>query len=149
MTPSAQRIIRILTEFGWLNQADPSHQMLWYFKCRASEEAQSFKAMGTLVDLATQTYAVPPAKIGSILPGFTALLTGPHFAGVAVRAVARLKGLMASTWLATGPASRVRIFAMDGVIASRAGASALSRREKRTSWKARVTLSAECFAELQ
>jgi hypothetical protein len=61
--------------------------------------------------------------------------------------VALLKGLVASTWLATGPATRVRTRAMDGVIASRAGA--LSRQERLASWNAQVTLSAECVTELQ
>jgi hypothetical protein len=83
------------TKFGWL--IHPT-------KCiGASEEAQSFTALGTLVDLATQTYAVPPATINSILSGITALLPGPPSAGVTVRAVtvARLKVLVASTWLMT------------------------------------------------
>ena len=64
-----------------------------------------------------------------------------------VSAVARFKGLVASTWLATGPATRVRTRAMDGVIASRAGA--LSRRERRSSWNAAVLLTDICLAELR
>ena len=49
---SAQQMIRLLTEFGWL--IHPT-------KCvGTSEAAQTFVALGTLVDLATQTYAVPP-----------------------------------------------------------------------------------------
>jgi hypothetical protein len=127
---SAQQMISILSELGWL--IHPT-------KCvGTSEAAQTFTALGTLADLATQTYAVPPATIDSILSSFTALLTGNPSRGATVRAVARLKGLVASTWLATGPATSVRKRAMDGVIASRAGA--LSRRERLASWNAQVTL---------
>jgi hypothetical protein len=121
---SAQQMIHILSdsEFaGWL--IHPT-------KCvGTSEAANTFTALGTFVDLSTQTYAVPPATIGSILSSIATLLTGSPSRGVAVRAVARLKGLVASTWLATGPATRVHTRAIDGVIASRAGT--LSRREKR------------------
>jgi hypothetical protein len=131
---SAQQMISILSELGWLMM-----QLIHPTKCvGTSEAAQTFTALGTLADLATQTYAVPPATIDSILSSFTALLTGNPPRGATVRAVARLKGLVASTWLATGPATSVRKRAMDGVIASRAGA--LSRRERLASWNAQVTL---------
>ena len=134
---TAQNIIHALREFGWL--IHPT-------KCVGTVTAESaFIALGTLVDLATQTYAVPPATLSRILHGATALLTGPPSVGV--RAVARFKGLVASTWLATGPATRVRTRAMDSVIASRAGA--LSRRERRSSWNAAVLLTDICLAELR
>ena len=134
---SAQQMIRILTDFGWL--IHPT-------KCvGTTEAAHAFTALGTLVDLATQTYAVPPATVGRILHRITALLTGPPSVGV--RTIAQLKGLVASTWLSTGSATRIRTRAMDSVIASRAGA--LSRRDRRASWNAAVTLSAECLAELR
>jgi hypothetical protein len=124
--------------------ADPPDQVCWH---RTSETANTFTALGTLVDLATQTYAVPPATIDSILCSIATLLTGSPSRGVAVRAVALLKGLVASTRLTTGPATRVHTRAIDGVIASRAGT--LSLREKRASWNAQVTLSAECVTEQQ
>ena len=134
---SAQRMIRTLQTFGWL--IHPT-------KCVGTSTAESaFVALGTLVDLATQTYAVPPATISRILHGITSLLSGPPSVGVL--AVARLKGRVASTWLATGPATRIRTRAMDSVIASRAGA--LSRRERRSSWNAAVLLTADCIAELR
>jgi hypothetical protein len=79
-----------------------------------------------------------------ILHGVTALLTGPPAVGEST--VDRLKGLVASTWLATSTATRIRTRAMDGVIASREGA--ISRREKRSSWNAAVLLTADCLAEL-
>ena len=134
---SAQRMICILREFGWL--IHPT-------KCvGTTEAAQAFVALGTLVDLATQTYTVPPATVARILHGISTLLTGPPSVGV--RVVARIKGLLASTWLATGAATRVRTRAMDCVIISRAGA--LSRRERRASWNAAVALTADCIAELR
>ena len=134
---SAQRMLRILRAFGWL--IHPT-------KCVGTSTAESaFVALGTLVDLATQTYAVTPATLSRILHGVSTLLTGPPSAGV--RSVARLKGLIASTWLATGSATRVRTRAMDAVIISRAGA--LSRRERRSSWNAAVLLTEDCIAELR
>jgi hypothetical protein len=134
---SAQRMIHALQEFGWL--IHPT-------KCVGTTTAVSaFVALGTLVDLASQTYAVPPATLSRIMHGVTTLLTGPPSVGV--RSVARLKGLVASTWLATGSATRIRTRAMDGVIASRAGA--LSRRERRSSWNAAVFLTADCLSELR
>ena len=64
---SAQQMIRVLSEFGWL---------IHPIKCvGVSEAAQSFVALGTLVDLATQTYAVPPATVDRMLHGISALLT--------------------------------------------------------------------------
>ena len=134
---SAQRMIRCLRAFGWL--IHPT-------KCVGTSTAESaFVALGTLVDLATQTYAVPPATVSRILHGISTLLTGPPSVGI--RTAARLKGLVASTWLATGPATRVRTRAMDSVIASRAGA--LTRRERRSSWNAAVLLTADCLAALR
>ena len=131
---SAQRMSR---EFGWL--IHPT-------KCvGTTEAAQAFVALGTLVDLATQTYTVPPATVARILHGISTLLTGPPSVGV--RVVARMKGLLASTWLVTGAATRVRTRTMDCVIISRAGA--LSSRERRASWNAAVALTADCMAELR
>ena len=96
------------------------------------------------MDLASQLYAVPAATLGSIRAGITALLTGPPRVGV--RSVARLKGLIVSTWIATGPATRVRTRALDEVIASRAVTA--GRRARRASWGAEVLLSTACLAEL-
>ena len=73
---------------------------------RRDSGPQIFTALGTLVDLATQMYAVPAVTQGRIRACITALLTSPS--RVCVHTVARLKGLMASTWVATGPATRVR-----------------------------------------
>ena len=127
---SAQFMLRTLRQFGWL--IHPT-------KCvGVSEAVQTFTALGTLVDLATQTYSVPAATVDRILSGLTALTTGGPSVGV--RSLARTKGLIASTWVATGVATRVRTREMDRVIASRAHAAGSSRRERRASWAGVVTL---------
>ena len=137
---SAQQMIRVLSEFGWL--IHPT-------KCDGvSEAAHSFVALGTLVDLATRTYAVPPATVDRMLHGISALLTGPPRAGV--RAVARVKGLITSSRIATGSATRISTRAMDTVIMSRPDARApgLTRRARRRVWDAAVLLTDACREEL-
>ena len=137
---SAQRMLAILGKFGWL--IHPT-------KCVGTTvPAQLFVALGTLVDLATHTYSVPPATVDRLLSGITALITGPPSVGV--RQVARIKGLITSTWVATGVATRVRTRAMDSVIESRAQARAgASRRERRETWSSVVQISDDCYVELQ
>jgi hypothetical protein len=66
---SAQRMLGVLHEFGWL--IHPT-------KCVGTTSAlQTFVILGTLVDLMAHTYAVPPATLTRILAGLTALVTGP------------------------------------------------------------------------
>jgi hypothetical protein len=78
---SAQHMLGILREFGWL--IHPT-------KCVGTSSAlQTFVALGTLVDLVGHTYAVPPATLTRILAGLTALITGPPRVGVSD--VARVK----------------------------------------------------------
>ena len=98
---AAQRLIAILRRFGWL--VHPT-------KCTGTSEAvQAFRALGMWVDLATQTFAVPPDMVLRILDAATALATGsvPR----PVRKVARLKGLLSATWLATGIATGIPVAA--------------------------------------
>ena len=135
---AAQRMLAILRDFGWL--IHPT-------KCIGTSTAvQTFIALGTLVDLVTHTYVVPPATVDRILSGLSALVTGPPRVGV--RQLARIKGLVASTWVATGVATRVRTREMDRVISSRPSEAGLSRRARRAGWDSLVTLSADCLAEL-
>ena len=64
---SAQFMLRTLRQFGWL--IHPT-------KCvGVSEAVQTFTALGTLVDLATQTYSVPAATVDRILPGLAGVVT--------------------------------------------------------------------------
>ena len=137
---SAQRMIAVLRDFGWL--IHPT-------KCvGTSEPAQLFVALGTLVDLATHTYSVPPATVDRLLSGITKLLTGPPSVGV--RAVASIKGLITSTWVATGAATRVRTRELDRVIESRAQPRpGATRRERRETWSGLVRVSDDCRVELQ
>jgi hypothetical protein len=100
-------------------------------------------ALGTLVDLVAHTYAVPPATLTRIRAVRPALITGPPLVGV--RDVARVKGLLASTWVATGIATRIRTLEMDRVIASRPTPAGESRRERRAAWAALVrTCRCQC-----
>ena len=104
-----QHMIRMLKNFWWL--IHPT-------KCVGTSEAiQTFVAQGTQIDLAAQTYSVTADKLSGILSAAQALLMGPPRVGV--RTIARLKGLVSSTWLATGSATLIRTREMDTVIASR------------------------------
>ena len=136
---AAQKMLHILPRFGWL--IHPT-------KCTGVAEAlSSFQALGTVVDLASQTYHVPPDTIKRILAKAAAMAEGPST--VCVRAVAALKGLITSTWVATGAATRLRTRAMDDVIHLRPVPRSSRRWALRRSWMARVELSAECRAELR
>ena len=65
---AAQRMLAILRNFGWL--IHPT-------KCVGTSSAvQTFVALGTLVDLVTHTYVVPPATVDRILSGLSALVSG-------------------------------------------------------------------------
>ena len=134
----ARRLIASLRQFGWL--IHPT-------KCvGVSEAAQSFTALGTLVNLATHLYSVPPTTVDRILHGITALLTGPPSVGV--RTVARVKGLIVSTWVSTGVATRLRTREMDRVIESRPYTGA-GRHARRAAWNAGVVLTSAAVAELR
>ena len=89
---------------------------------------QAFQALGTWVDLLTQTFSVPPDTVRRILDADERLATGPVL--VPVRTVARLKGLLGSTWLSTGVATRVRTRLLAAVVDSRppARSPGLARR---------------------
>ena len=134
----ARRLVATLQQFGWL--VHPT-------KCvGVSEATQSFTALGTLVDLATQMYSVPPDTVGRMLGGITALLTGSPRTGV--RVVARVKGLITSTWVSTGVATRVRTRELDRAIESRPAAG-LGRAARRAAWNAAIDISAAAAAELR
>jgi hypothetical protein len=114
-----------------------------------SVAAQAFQALGTWVDLLTQTYSVPPATMHRILHAATALATGPVTAPV--RVVARLKGLLSvsSTWVSTGVATRIRTRALAAVVDSRPPARGASRAAVRRSWNALVFITAAARKEAQ
>jgi hypothetical protein len=99
------------------------------------------------VDLATQTFAVPPDMVRRILDAAAALATGPVLRPV--RTVARLKGLLSATWLATGIATRVRTRALSAVIDSLPPALGNSARAVRRSWASLVLITAEALEKIR
>ena len=116
---SAQILINVLRRFGWL--IHPT-------KCVGTSVAvQAFQALGTWVDLLTQTFSVPPDTVRRILDAAERLATGPVL--VPVLTVARLKGLLGSTWLSTGVATRVHIRLLAAVVDSRPPARSDPRRD--------------------
>jgi hypothetical protein len=135
----AHMLINVLRRFGWL--IHPT-------KCVGTSIAvQAFQALGTWVDLQSQTYSVPPATMHRILQAAAALATGPVTAPV--RTVARLKGLISSTWVSTGIATRIRTRALAAVVDSRPPALGTSRAAVRRSWNALVFITAAACEEAQ
>ena len=133
---AGQQIIEILGRFGWL--IHPS-------KCTGTHVAiQAFTALGVWVDLAKQTFSIPADKLARIRAALRELRDGPAL--VPVRAVARVKGLLSSTWLSTGTVTRVRTRGLDAVIDSRPKRE--GERCPRSSWRGSVSLGADCLAEL-
>lgn len=136
---AAQVMVNVLQRFGWL--VHPT-------KCVGVTTAtQTFQALGTVVDLATQTFAVPRDTVNRILEAARALVTGPPL--VPVRSVAHLKGLITATWVAVGPATRIRTRALDAVIDSRPTARTHSKRDIRRSWAAEVPITPAAVEEAQ
>jgi len=128
---AAQTLIRVLRRYGWL---------VYPIKCVGTTSAvQAFRALGTVVDLATETFSVPESTVHRILDAARALATGPP--SVPVRAVARLKGLISATWISVGCATRIRTRALDAVIDSRPTPRSKSKREARRCWSAMVPVS--------
>lgn len=128
---SAQTLIHVLRRFGWL--IHPT-------KCVGTSVAvQAFQALGTWVDLLTQTYSVPPDTVRRILEAAERLATGP--VQVPVRTVARLKGLLSSMWLSTCVATYIRTRFLAAVVDSRPAARSTSRRDVRRAWNSNVILT--------
>jgi len=133
----AQVLLNVLRRFGWL--IHPT-------KCVGTSVAtQTFQALGTIVDLAAQTFSVPEATVRRIVLAARSLATGPPTAPV--RVVARLKGLISASWVAVGPATRVRTRALDEVIGLRPTARSQSARDTRRSWASTVPVSAAAVDE--
>ena len=97
-----------------------------------------------LVDLATQTYRVTESTIQRIVTKAEALMRGPR--SVPARQLASFKGLVASTWVATGSPTRIRTRAMDTAIGTRPSGS--SRAELRRSFAAAVILTTAALDEI-
>ena len=130
---AAMKMLHILPRFGWL--VHPT-------KCQGVASAiQRFVALGTMVCLASQTFSVPPATAERVERDGRALLAAPG--PVECRALARFRGLVGSTWLSSGVASRLRVRALTAVIESR------PHRLWRSSWALLLSLSAEARSEIR
>ena len=106
---AGQMLLRILPRFGWL--IHPT-------KCvGCAEPTVLFVALETLVDLAAQQFRVPADKLEYLLGLARDVAGGPD--RVPAQVVARLKGLITSSWVAVGNATRVRTWEMDCVSESR------------------------------
>ncbi len=137
---AAQKMLHDLARFGWL--VHPT-------KCTGTTVAlSSFVALGTVVCLATQpeTYSVHPAMVARILEQASSLVPGSS--SVPVRILARLKGCITSTWVATGLSIRFRTREMDSVIASRQAPRSTGHFATSRSWAAHVSLTAPCLDEI-
>ena len=120
---TAQTLVHVLRRFGWL--VHPT-------KCVGTTVAvQRFQALGTIVDLAAQVFTVPEPTLQRILEVARLLAAGPPT--VPVRTIARLKGLIAATWIAVGPATRIRTRALDEAITAPPSARLQSKRSVRRS----------------
>ena len=112
-------LLRILPRFGWL--IHPT-------KCvGCAVPTARLLALGTLVDLAAQQFCVPADKLEHLLCLARDVAGGPN--RVPARTVARLKGLVTSSWVEMGNVTRVRTREMDCVIESRQWPRSLSRRQ--------------------
>ena len=134
---AAQTLMHVLRRFGWLVHPTKC--------CGVSQAVQAFQALGTWVDLATQTFSVPPATVRRILDAAEALASGPVQAPV--RVVARFRGLVSSTWISTGLATRIRTRALAAVVDSRPQADPTDKRAQRRSWAASVVVDAAAREE--
>ena len=77
-------------------------------KCKGLvEELQVFEALGYVVDLPKQRFRTPTARESNILAGCRELARQPVGGWVAARELARLKGLITSTFLSVGSATRI------------------------------------------
>ena len=93
-----------------------------------------------------QTFFVPVHKLEYLLSLSRDLAKGPYRVPACV--VTRLKGLIPSSWVAVGNATRVRTRKMDCVIESLPPALSCSRLDLCRSWNASVELSPACREEI-
>ena len=121
-------------------------------KCKGLvEELQVFEALGYVVDLPKQRFRTPTARESNILAGCRELARQPVGGWVAARELARLKGLITSTFLSVGSATRIFTRAMDLVINARLtnGGRGLTRQELVASWESKVQVSEELLFEIR
>lgn len=133
----ARQMVRVLGEFGWILSLKKCVGLL--------ESVQSFTALGFVIDLAHQRFIVKPETVKRIRDKAKALLAGP---AADARKLASLKGLMISTWLATGANAKIRTRSIAAAVDSRLkpGENPCSP----ASWRRRsVLITAAARAELK
>ena len=129
-------IVSTLREFGWVIQAA---------KCVGlTSPLRRFEVLGTLVDLESKTFRVPDSKLTRILDSVSALLQQET---AVAKTVARVKGLLASTWLSTGEHSRIRTRALDQVLQTRLRQG--DSPQSKTAWRRKVIITQQAQADLQ
>ena len=110
-----------------------------------SSAVQIFAALGTLVDLTTQTYPVPAATVDRILSGLAALTTGGPSVGVRLRVAGPHQGpyrLHVGHYWRRHAGADARDGSGHGVPGPGYGQS---RHEGRASWAGAVTPTAACL----
>ena len=137
--PEAMRkgnlMVKTLEEFGWLIHDS---------KCKGLKETLTVvEGLGSGINLVTQRFTLLPGKITAILQETRALLM---VARVKANHMARVKGLLASTWLALGSHARIRTRSMDKVIESRLQEG--DDPTAREPWRRTVLISSAARAEL-
>ena len=129
-------IVNTLSKFGWIVNLD---------KCVGLSTALPvFESLGHSINLPTQRFTLPSSKITMILDEIRTIKERPS---VPANAVARVKGLVASTWLALGANARIRTRSLDKVIESRLDEG--DKPTDRRTWKKKVKISAKAKAELE
>ena len=101
-------MVQVLAEFGWLIHP---HKCLGLSRALAQ-----FDSLGYGIDLPQQCFILTVSKNESILDEITTVET---LTTIQANHLARIKGLLASTWLALGAHARIRTRSMDKVIQSR------------------------------
>ena len=118
-----------------------------------SEPAKQLKVLGTIVDLEKQTFNTTPARKAKIFSALEVLGESPAQKKFQVRQVSRLAGLLISSGISLGKATRIRTRSLHGVVDSRLRRDALGKLEEDPSnprtWDRHVRLSPEARNEIR
>jgi len=129
-------IVSTLRDFGWIIQTA---------KCVGIDRPlRRFEVLGSLIDLVRKEFRVPDSKVSHIKVAVSNLLKEER---TGAKTVARVKGLLSSTWLSTGEHARIRTRALDQVIQSRLREA--DDPQDKGPWRRKVALTPQARAELQ
>lgn len=125
-----------LSDFGWLVHPN---------KCVGLKEATPlFDCLGCGIDLRLQKFVLSQIRIQIALEEVRKALASQE---IRASALARVKGLLASMWLAIGSHARIRTRSMDKVVASRLRPG--EDPAARGPWQRKVQITPEARAELE